>query len=410
MSQNQNNQGGDPAATEKTTSLDVVAEALGVPVSDEMRPQEPTNAGAGDGDGKPPAKPNEEQGDQGKKPAATDSQENAKKADDGKTDASAKPEAKKTPTEAEIAAVLDGAPAGKAEPDKTGDALLDDPIPEEIKGRTRERMENLLQRGRESHIKLKEQEQKVAELVPLAEQAEGWTKVVVQTGLAPEEFAIVVGTMAAIHSGTIEQKKQALARIENLRNIVAAQIGEPVGGDPLEGHDDLRRMVEDVEITREKAIELATLRNRTKAQQQFESTEQSRRQQEGDLQRERQNAESQLNALQGVLVERDGESAFNVRKLIAFRTLRATAPHLHPTRWKQAFLDAYDAVPKAVVDNTLAVLAGEQGSNASGHRNMVMNPGGGGGGGSGGNGGAPRRDHKNTQDVVFSALGLTVDG
>lgn len=400
-------------------ALDAVSTALGVTVTDEMRAasqierSEPPAPAAKD-----PAKP------EGAAPAAKTEEKLAAPAADAKAkpdaggtpkpDAKDKPAAKdKVPTAEEIAAVLDGKPPGDdPEGKKTGDALLDDPIPEAIKGQTRERMENLLQRGRESRETILKHEAEIAQLKPMAEEAAAWQDVVAKSGLQPEEFATVMGTMSAINNGTMEQKRQAFARIEKFRNDLAAQLGEPVAGsDPLQGHDDLKQMVQDLEITQAHAIELATLRNRSKAQEQSSGQLEQQQRQAAQAQQDQAQAEATLRSLTDQLIARDGEAVFNVRKFIAFRTLQSIAPDLHPTRWARAFLDAYAAVPQAVVDSTLATLRGEvPGAGQQQRRNVVMAPGGGGSGGAGGNGGDLRPEHKTSQDAVFAALGLGAPG
>ena len=404
-------------------ALDAVSTALGVTVTEEMRAasqiersdapapdaKEPAKAEAGT----PAPKPDD-------KPAAPD----AKAKPDDASSGAPKPDDKgkaggkdKVPTAEEIAAVLDGKPpagpeGGQGEK-KTGDALLDDPISDDVKGRTRERMENLLQRGRESHEKIQAYEAEVAELKPLAEQAMGWQDVVVKSGLQPEEFATVMGTMSAINNGTPEQKRQALARIEKFRNDLASQLGETIPGvDPLAGHEDLRQMVANLEITQERAAELAMHRNRAKAQEQLTGQQEQQQRQVQQARQEQADAEATLNDLGVRLIARDGEAAFNVRKHIAFKSLRNVAKSLPPREWPAAFLDAYAAVPQSVVDNTLAMLRGETaGGGGQQHRNVVMSPGGaGGGGGGGGNGGNPRPEAKTSQDAVFAALGLGAPG
>lgn len=399
-------------------ALDAVSTALGVTVTDEMRaasqiersePPAPAAKDPAKPEGAAPAAKTEE------KPAAPAADAKAKPDAGGtpKPDEQGKPGAKdKVPTAEEIAAVLDGKPAagaeGQAAEKKTGDALLDEPISDDVKGRTRERMENLLQRGRESHEKIQAYEAEVAELKPLAEQALGWQDVVVKSGLQPEEFATVMGTMSAINNGTPEQKRQALARIEKFRNDLAAQLGETVPGvDPLTGHEDLRQMVANLEITQERAAELAMHRNRAKAQEQLTGQQEQQQRQVQQARQEQADAEATLNDLGVRLIARDGEAAFNVRKHIAFKSLRNVAKSLPPREWPAAFLDAYAAVPQSVVDNTLAMLRGESGGGGQQHRNVVMSPGGaGGGGGGGGNGGNPRPEVKTSQDAVFAALGL----
>lgn len=320
------------------------------------------------------------------------------------------------PTAEEIAAILDGKPLtpkgpdGKElppEPGKTGDALLDDEIPAEVNGRTRERMEKLLTRGRESHAKIQELSSQVEELAPLAEQAEGWQAVVVKSGLTPEDFATVMGTMAYLNNGSLAEKRVAFGRIEKMYRDLATELGEGVDGvDPLEGFADLKGMVDRQELPMAQAVELAQGRRRRKAEEDARSGDD----QVTQLRNARTQAEARLDVVGQQLAQRDGNTVFMIRKHIALKALQGQVASLHPSKWEGAFLDAYDATPKAVVDATIAQL---RGSTAQRRTTPIMGNGSGGGGapggtggGTGGNGGQPVRKLETTEDAVFAALGI----
>lgn len=311
------------------------------------------------------------------------------------------------PTPEEIAAILDGKPlpGAEAKPEdvKTGDAVLDDPLPEGLKDSTRERMEKLLTRGRESHTKIQDLSAEVEELRPLAEQAEGWQAVVIKSGLQPEEFATVMGTMAYINNGTLAEKRVAFGRIEAMYKQLATELGEDPGADPLANHADLKGMVERQELPMAQAVELAQGRNRRKAEEAAAA--------EGDtatqLANARTAAEQRLNVLGQQLAVRDGNATFMIRKHIALKALAGQVANLHPNQWEAAFQRAYDATPKAVVDATLAQLG--KGNGAPRRQTPIMGGGSGGGtGGSGapGGGNTPTRKIETTQDAVFAALGI----
>lgn len=310
------------------------------------------------------------------------------------------------PTEEEIEAILNGqTPAGETDT-KTGDALLDEEIPADAKGRTRERMEQLLARGRESHAKIQEMTSELEELRPLAEQADGWQAVVVKSGLTPEDFATVMGTMAYINNGTVAEKRVAFDRIKTMYRDLAAQLGEGDDqGDILDHHLDLKGMVDKLEIPRAQAEELARARNREK----LDAQDRANGDQATQLARARKAAETRLDQLGNELATRDGSAVFRVRKHIALRALQGQVASLHPNQWEDAFIRAYDATPKAVVDAAIAQLRG--GGQASRRQTPIMGGGGGGGGGTstgGGNGGQMTRKVETTQDAVFAALGITV--
>lgn len=407
------------ATTPQPAQIDAVAGALGVEISDADRTAyqlekagDAPAAAAPPGDGKPAGETVTPPA--GDTPPPGDGTPPAGEGKAGTEGADGKDGEPKEPTAEEIAAILDGKPLppkpgdkpaeGAAE--KTGDALLDDEIPAEVNGRTRERMEKLLARGRESHVKIAELTSQVEELAPLAEQAEGWQAVVVKSGLNPEDFATVMGTMAYINNGSIAEKRVAFGRIEKMYRDLAAQLGEaPTGADPLEGFADLQGMVDRQELPMAQAVELAQGRRRRKAEEDARTGDD----QVTQLATARRNAEARLDVVGQALAQRDGNTVFMIRKHIALKALQGQVGALHPSQWEPAFIDAYNATPKAVVDATIAQLTGKR---APARTTPIMGNGSGGGGapggtgGSGGNGGQPIKELKTTQDAVNAALGL----
>jgi hypothetical protein len=154
--------------------------------------------------------------------------------------ATAEPDAKKT-----------DAPADKAlEPAK--EAKPDDDLapPEGMKPASAERWGKLTERVKAAET---ERDQVRAEVQNVRD-------LVNRSGLAPEEFVNTL-EIGRLSKGTAAEKQQALKMIDEIRADLADELGIALPGiDPLEGHDDLKAMVENMEISPKAAAELALLR------------------------------------------------------------------------------------------------------------------------------------------------------
>lgn len=301
-------------------------------------------------------------------------------------------------------------PKAPAQDTRTGVAELDEEIPADLNERTRARMEKLVERGRQSHNQLQTLTTELEQARPLAEQGQAWQQIVVQSGLAPQEFGAVMGTMAAINAGTIDQKRVALAKIRELYERVATDVGEPLpGADPstaLAAFPDLQQQVANLEITASAALEIAAARRDRAARQASSQQADQATQQQRELTQAQGAAEQQLNLMGSQLAARDGVAAFQVRRHIAFQALKSQAANLHPSRWPQAFLDAYEATPKTVVDAAIAQLRGGTGQQQpSPQRRTPVMQGGSGSGGAGG-GGQPVRKPTTALEAVAAAMGV----
>ena len=125
-------------------------------------------------------------------------------------------------------------------------------IPEDAKGRTRERMEKLTGDLKTAHEEISKRD----------ETLKGFKEVMDSTGMNPKEI------QQTLNLGTLLKKDPAAALV-TLKGVVAdlsKQVGEvPPGEDPLEGFADLKQKVADRELTVDVASELARGRIKEKA-------------------------------------------------------------------------------------------------------------------------------------------------
>lgn len=209
----------------------------------------------------------------------------------------------------------------KTEPDH-----VNDPIPEEIKGRTRERIESLVGQVKE----LRQVETRYNEIMGM----------IAETRATPEQYGMVLEYLGAVNSGDPEQIRGAMQILQRELDALSEALGEPAPGkDPLEGHQDLQDAVEVGDLTRKHAEEIAAARNQRKAleRQRQASTQQS------EAQRALAAARQTLNALDEELKAQDPHYAQKRQVLIGI--LQPVFKQIPPSQWVATFKAAYAKLP-----------------------------------------------------------------
>ena len=220
--------------------------------------------------------------------------------DQPQNDEGAAPEAGKS----KLAAMLDELtedpnnpkPEAKAE-GKPADHLPDakKKIEEEPKAPEQEEAELLegvtSDRGRE-RIK-----QVFAEKKQLEQEIHSFREMVKSTGMNAQEFAQTLEFGRLVSSGDEKNLRVALEMVEGQRAMLYQKLGvEAPGVDLLTGHDDLKKAVDNMEITRERAVELAKYRKQQQEFQQRQQVEQQSVQQQQEFQQQVQQATQSMDA------------------------------------------------------------------------------------------------------------------
>lgn len=114
------------------------------------------------------------------------------------------------------------------------------------------------------------------------------------SGMSPEEFASSLEFGRLVNAGDERSLRVALEMLERQRATIYGKLGvEAPGVDLLQGHDDLKKAIADMEITRERAVELARLRQReAEERQRWQAAQQSQAQQQQFDQQVRQGVQS----------------------------------------------------------------------------------------------------------------------
>lgn len=226
------------------------------------------------------------------------------------------PDGKPLPTE----------PAKKADP-------VNDPIPEDVKGRTRERMTSLI-------TAVKEKDEMIAVQNQLFDSIKS-------TGATPEEFGAMVGYMRWVHSDKPEDLKQARELLMHELRAVSLKLGEAAPGvDFVAEHADLQTAVDNGQMTVEAAQEMALHRSRVKTQTERQAAERTAEQSTQAATAERNGAIADLDALGKTLNATDPDFA---TKHEILQPVLASLGMLPPSKWKAAFTGAYKAITPAQV-------------------------------------------------------------
>lgn len=193
-------------------------------------------------------------------------------------------------TEPEAKPAEKDAKAGEEKPDE---AKVDDKKPEGEKPADQEEAELLegvkSERGKE-RIK-----QVFSENKELKTDLNSFREMVKSTGFTPQEFAQTLEFGRLLNSGDEKNLRVALQMVEQQREMIYSKLGvEAPGVDLLAGHDDLKAAVENLEITRDKAVELAKFRKMDANQRQQQQVQQQSAQ-------ERQQYENQVKQAAGAM-------------------------------------------------------------------------------------------------------------
>jgi len=116
-------------------------------------------------------------------------------------------------------------------------------------------------------------------------------ELVKSTGMSPQEFAQTLEFGRLMSSGDEKNLRVALEMVEGQRAALYQKLGvEAPGIDLLTGYDDLKSAVDNMEITRDKAVELAKYRKQQSDMQQHQQVQQQSIQEQQQYERTVQQA------------------------------------------------------------------------------------------------------------------------
>lgn len=306
-----------PEPTEEATRdgiLAAVNEALGEAPADDDDPtngsDSPTDGSKKPTNGSDPDKPDADDPDkpEGDKPEGDEPDPDAdpEPKPDAKTDPEAKPDAK------------DDKDA------KKDDDLAD--LPEGVAEKTRERFETLRTKYTDLDTKYTELETVHNDMI----------KTIQSTGTNPDQFQLLLQYTTLVNSRDPAdwQKAHDMMQVE-LQTIAKALGKEAPGVDPLEAHPDLKAELEAGDLSRERALEIASMRATSKAT----NANREHQQQETQQQNVRAQALRDLNTL-GLELGKD--PMFHVKQPILQQIAQLVVKNEpDPQKWSSHIKEAY---------------------------------------------------------------------
>lgn len=215
---------------------------------------------------------------------------------------------------------------------------VNDPIPAEVKGRTRERMEGLVAVAKDLNTKLEAQN---AEL----ESGRELFGMIEATGANAETFARHMEVLALMGSSDVGEQQQAVKLLRAAADKLGQQLGEPAPGkDVLEGHQDLIDEVEAGETTRARAEEIARFRNEKAALERRRTEDGQRNSEQTAVEQKRAEVKTALNTLSGELRKKDGDEVYKRKHAILVPFIKRLNAALPVDKIVASVREAYDAL------------------------------------------------------------------
>jgi hypothetical protein len=285
-----------------------------------------------------PAEPAESKPDQ-------ETQADAPQSDEGTT-----PESGKSKLAAMLDELTDDPNAAKpAKPEGDKPAAPAAGVKPEDKPKTPEAEETELLEGVKSERGRERIKQVFAERKQLEQDLTQFREMVTSTGMTPEEFAQTLQFGRLVSSGDEKNLRVALEMIENQRTMLYAKLGvEAPGVDLLKGHDDLKQAVDNMEITRERAVELARYRKQQAEVAQRQQVQQQSAQQQQEFQQQVQQA---AHSMETYLQTRANEVDHPARMKVITEhfknpaNLQKFVSTYQPNQWAATIQMMYDNIP-----------------------------------------------------------------
>lgn len=335
---------GEPEGEAEPTMLDVVSEAIDAetidpegadddaPTGDEDEPTndtegtDGTDEGTGEGEGEGSGDGSEEgagdsDADAGSKEGEGEGEGEGSESDSTEGTGSGSESDEDAPG---------GVPATTEKPD-----FINDPIPEELKEGTKNRIHGLIGQVKENETAADERDEMIDHIT--------------SSGATGEQFGATLGWLTLYNSDRIEDRREALKIMNDAVVGLAKEIGEPIAGaDILSKHADLQAEVEEGTLKQPRAEEIAAARDRKVATDAAAETGRATATADAGAQAALGRGKAALNQLEVALSASDPQWA--QKKALLLPTLKLTMKNVHPDAWGATFRAAYDNVklPAAV--------------------------------------------------------------
>ena len=242
------------------------------------------------------------------------------------------------------------APAATEETDPPA-GTIEPPAPTELK--TPEQEEAELLDGVKSERGKDRIRQVFSERKQLESDINEFRTLITDTKMSPEEFAQTLEFGRLMNSGDEKDLRVAFEMVEQQRAVLAQRLGVKAPGvDLLAGHDDLKQAVENMEITEDRALELAKYRKQDAEKQQQIQMQQQSAQSQQQFQQTVQSAATQMEAYLNTRAN-EADSPIKLKAISEHfknpANLQAFVTTYQPDQWVNTLKLMYDniVVPKA---------------------------------------------------------------
>lgn len=219
----------------------------------------------------------------------------------------------------------------KAEEGESTDDIYDEP--EGLKPKAQERFRSLVEANKVKDRELEESRNVVSEI----------QKTIKDTGITPQEFGGLLDFARMATSQNSEEKRQAFNIAKSEMQRLAKEIGVEEGGvDLLDGYKDLQEKVDNYELDRSDAIELANARRgqqrlteqqKAQAHQQQQATDQ-----QADIQKSTKAIEEYMLSRQKTDIDFQAKEKYLMGQV---ESIQQTYP---PSQWPTVVAQLYDAL------------------------------------------------------------------
>jgi hypothetical protein len=232
---------------------------------------------------------------------------------------------------------------GKPIPEVKKPDAINDPIPKDLGAETQTRIRSLIKTAKEADAKVAEATQNLDYIV----------KGVQATGTTPQQYGEVLSWMQLFNSGDAIQQAKALELAEIVCDKLAGLLGkERAPTDALTGFDDLKQAVQQGQITRQWATQLALQRRQQKTRGDIETSARTQQETTTAAATELETARVDLNTLETQLMATDKD--FAAKKKLLIPVLQPLFQTIPPSQWKEKFQLAYKNCKVSTAGSALA--------------------------------------------------------
>lgn len=168
-----------------------------------------------------------------------------------------------------------------------------------------------------------------------------WENTVLASTATPQQFGTALNAIKALNSGDPQAMNVAYDAMLGAAQELAKKLGREIPGlfDPLDAHPDLKQEVEDQDITRKRALEIAAQRATAERNNEVNANRDALTEHQAAIDR----ATVDVTSLNAELKSVDADFA---RKLPYLQpSINAICQSMHPSKWAAEIRKAYHALP-----------------------------------------------------------------